>query len=127
MAKRDCLNRAALKCHLGWMGIAFLDCTVAFNVSCTVTGERRQIVRCASKPGDLVLDCFSGVTTSGVAAIRDGRLYLGIELNPEYAALSEERLKASPVWTSPMDIKRISLKLRDSAMTGRSDVFNPVI
>jgi DNA modification methylase len=75
-----------------------------------------RIVRCASNPGDLVLDCFSGSATSGVAAIKNGRRYLGIELNPEYAALSEERLKASPVWTSPMDIKQISLKLRDSAI-----------
>ena len=75
-----------------------------------------RIVRCASNPHDLVLDCFSGSATSGIAAVQNGRRYLGIELNPEFAALSEERLKGSSVWTSPTNIKQIGLKLRDAAL-----------
>jgi site-specific DNA-methyltransferase (adenine-specific) len=52
------------------------------------------IIGCASDPGDLVLDPFSGSATTGVVAIRLGRRYLGIEKSPTFAALSRERLTA---------------------------------
>jgi site-specific DNA-methyltransferase (adenine-specific) len=45
-----------------------------------------------SKEGDIVLDPFSGSGTTGEVALQKGRNYIGLELNPEYAALSEKRL-----------------------------------
>jgi DNA modification methylase len=45
-----------------------------------------------SKEGDIVLDPFSGSGTTGEVALQNGRNYIGLELNPEYAALSEKRL-----------------------------------
>jgi DNA modification methylase len=45
-----------------------------------------------SKEGDIVLDPFSGSGTTGEVAMQNGRHYIGLELNPEYAALSEKRL-----------------------------------
>lgn len=39
-----------------------------------------------------VLDPFSGTGKTGVAALKLGRSYLGVELNPEYAAISERLL-----------------------------------
>lgn len=45
-----------------------------------------------SKEGDLVLDPFSGSGTTGEVALRNGRNYIGLELNPEYAKISEKRL-----------------------------------
>lgn len=51
--------------------------------------------RCEPVPGpSTVLDPFSGTATTGVAALRHGRRYIGIELNAEYAARSEARLAA---------------------------------
>lgn len=47
----------------------------------------------ASDPGDVVLDPFSGMGTTGVAALRWKRHYLGIELVREYCEASVERLK----------------------------------
>ena len=41
----------------------------------------------------LVLDPFAGTSTTGIAALRLGRRFIGIELNPEYAAISERRLR----------------------------------
>jgi len=38
-----------------------------------------------SNPGDLVLDPFSGIGSTGYQAIKMGRKYLGVELKPEYA------------------------------------------
>jgi DNA modification methylase len=42
-------------------------------------------------PG-LVLDPFMGAGTVAVVAERIGRRWLGIELNPDFARLTEERL-----------------------------------
>jgi DNA modification methylase len=45
-----------------------------------------------SSHGDLVLDPFAGSGTVGVVALRHGRDFVGVELNPEYAALAEARI-----------------------------------
>ncbi|HEY7822270.1 MAG TPA: site-specific DNA-methyltransferase [Acidimicrobiia bacterium] len=45
-----------------------------------------------SRPGDLVLDPFAGSGTVGVVALRHNRNFIGVELNPEYAALAESRI-----------------------------------
>ena len=42
--------------------------------------------------GGTVLDPFSGSGTTGVVAVNLGREYLGIELNPEYVAMSQKRI-----------------------------------
>lgn len=62
-----------------------------------------------SKPGDTVLDPFNGAGTTGLVALRHGRSYLGIELNPEYVELTRKRLSEAlrlqigndPLHTSP--------------------------
>lgn len=46
-----------------------------------------------SAPGDVVIDPFAGSGTVGMVAKRHGREFLGIELNPEYVAMAEERCK----------------------------------
>ncbi len=51
-----------------------------------------RCILASSRPGDLVLDPFSGAATTGVAAVRRGRRYLGVELNPDYVRLGERRL-----------------------------------
>ena len=38
-----------------------------------------------SNPGDLVLDPFNGIGSTGYQAIKMGRKYIGTELKPEYA------------------------------------------
>jgi DNA modification methylase len=45
-----------------------------------------------SKEDDIVLDPFSGSGTTGEVALQNNRNYIGLELNPEYAKLSEKRL-----------------------------------
>lgn len=41
--------------------------------------------------GGVVLDTFFGAGTTGVAAIKHGRRFIGIELNPEYAEMASAR------------------------------------
>jgi DNA modification methylase len=53
-----------------------------------------RCIRAGSREGDVVLDPFSGAGTTGVACLRLGRSYLGIELNPEYLEMSRRRIDA---------------------------------
>lgn len=50
---------------------------------------------CLSLVPATVLDPFAGSSTTGVVALREGRQFLGIELNPEYCRISQERLEAA--------------------------------
>ena len=50
-------------------------------------------IQAGSRKGDLILDPFSGAGTVGMVARRLQRRYLGIELNPDYAALSRRRIE----------------------------------
>ena len=51
-----------------------------------------QLIALHSNPGDVVLDCFSGSATTGVAAINTKRHYIGCEPDAEYFEKSSERL-----------------------------------
>ncbi len=42
--------------------------------------------------GGVVLDPFCGSGTTGVVSVRNDREFIGIELNPEYAEMSERRI-----------------------------------
>ncbi len=52
-----------------------------------------RIILAASNPGDLILDPFTGSSTTGVAAVRHGRAFVGIDNNTDFLELSEKRLK----------------------------------
>ena len=50
------------------------------------------LIMAYSQVGDIVLDPFAGSGTTAVAAATLGRRYIGIELEPKYAAIAQERL-----------------------------------
>ena len=47
----------------------------------------------ATKPNDIIVDPFMGSGTTGVAAMRTGRRFIGIELDAEYYRIAEQRIK----------------------------------
>ena len=51
----------------------------------------RQLVQCCP-PGGVVLDPFMGSGTTGVACQREGRRFIGVEMNPEYVEIARGRL-----------------------------------
>jgi hypothetical protein len=53
----------------------------------------RYLVRLIAPPNGLVLDPFTGSGTTGIAAIREGMRFLGIEQSAEYAELAERRIR----------------------------------
>lgn len=63
-------------------------------------------VLAGSKEGDIVLDPFSGSGTTGEVALNLNRNYVGFELNPEYAKLSENRLNKAVGMFGEVTIER---------------------
>lgn len=50
-------------------------------------------LRLYSKPGDVVMDPFNGIGSTGYQAVKMFRRYLGFELKPEYAEQANKNLK----------------------------------
>jgi site-specific DNA-methyltransferase (adenine-specific) len=46
-----------------------------------------------SNPDDVVLDPFMGSGTTGVSAVRLGRKFIGVEVNPDYFAMARLRIE----------------------------------
>ena len=67
----------------GYAGAHFAVYPTALIEPCILAGSRE---------GDTVLDPFSGSGTTGMVALRNGRNYIGTELNPEYAEISRQRI-----------------------------------
>jgi site-specific DNA-methyltransferase (adenine-specific) len=61
----------------------------------------RELVEDFSRPGDLVLDCFAGSATTGIACNQLGRHFLGWELSPEYHAIATRRLNGDEAKPRP--------------------------
>lgn len=50
----------------------------------------RRVIQLLTEPGDLVLDCFVGSGTTAVAAIRENRDFIGIELYKPYVEMARK-------------------------------------
>ncbi len=53
-----------------------------------------RCILASTNEGDLILDPFNGSATTGVAAIKNNRQYVGIELDQDYLDVSVKRLNA---------------------------------
>jgi DNA modification methylase len=56
----------------------------------------RRCILAGTKPGDVVLDPFGGSGTTGMVALELARKAILIELNPEYAAMADQRCNVTP-------------------------------
>jgi DNA modification methylase len=83
-----CPERVCARCDAPW---AREPARVLGHLA--VRGDLRRTCRCraGARPG-LVLDPFFGAGTVGLVAERHGRDWLGIELNPRFAALATKRI-----------------------------------
>ena len=55
-----------------------------------------HFIKLHTQPGDLVLDPFMGRGWVGIAALKLGRRFLGIEIDPEHFAYAEQHLLYAP-------------------------------
>jgi len=53
----------------------------------------RYLVRTYSNPGDTVLDNTMGSGTTGVAALLEGRKFIGMESDPKYFEIAKQRIE----------------------------------
>lgn len=72
----------------------------------------RELVRICA-PGGLVLDPFAGSSTTGLAALLEGRSFLGFEMSAEYLEIGNRRL-------SELDAQAA----RGSELTGQGALFS---
>jgi DNA modification methylase len=56
-------------------------------------GVIARCLRLYSKPGDVVMDPFNGIGSTGYEAVKMSRRYIGFELKPEYAAQANANLQ----------------------------------
>lgn len=54
-------------------------------------GVLARLIQASTQPGAWILDPFSGSSTTGIAACLLGRRYLGLEIEPQYLAMSRAR------------------------------------
>jgi DNA modification methylase len=70
----------------------------AAHFACMPVALAERCIQAGCKPGGTVLDPFSGSGTTGLAAGRHGRRYVGVELNRDYLDLSlRTRLAQAPL------------------------------
>ncbi len=69
----------------------------------------------ASVPGDVVLDPFAGSGTTGVACLRLGRRFIGIEKDAKYAQVARERLAA--------EVRGLSLRDARAGQIGLAEIW----
>jgi modification methylase len=62
-----------------------------------------RVLLSASRPGDVILDPFFGTGTTGAAAKRLGRHFIGVERDETYAKVAEDRI-AAVVPAAPEDL-----------------------
>jgi site-specific DNA-methyltransferase (adenine-specific) len=53
----------------------------------------RRLIQLYTFKGDVVLDPFCGSGTACLAALKDGRHYIGYDIEPEYVKLADKRIK----------------------------------
>ena len=51
-----------------------------------------QLTLIHSNKGDVVVDCFMGSGTTGVACVNTGRKFIGVEMNERYFNVAKDRL-----------------------------------
>jgi site-specific DNA-methyltransferase (cytosine-N4-specific) len=69
--------------------------TEAFNGAHFATFPESLVspcIRAGSKERDIILDPFLGSGTVGCVALKLGRSFIGIEINPEYVEIAKNRI-----------------------------------
>ena len=64
----------------------------------------RRVIKLFSDKGDTILDCFMGSGTSAIAALAEGRHFIGIDKEEKYVQLSDKSIERYKSEASQMNI-----------------------
>ena len=87
------LKKAVRKIEHTWNGMIRQGGEERFHPTQKPLRVMEWIIDRFTSPNDLILDPFAGSGTTLVAAKMLGRRYIGIEIDPKYCAIAEERLR----------------------------------
>lgn len=79
----------------------------------------RWLVRLCSEPDDTVVDPFMGSGSTGVAAVIEGRNFIGIEQSEDYCRIGEARIQRA--LGVPCDIPRLNVKHIDTPLFNNTE------
>ncbi len=71
----------------------------------------RRFIQLLTEPGEIVLDCFMGSGTTAVAAVQQGRRFVGIELLDEYVKLAQINVQKAHLAQQQLKLPLISSPL----------------
>ncbi len=85
----------------------------------------RWLVRLVTPPGGVVLDPFMGSGTTGIAAVREGCRFVGVEQSPEYFEIAAARIAHAQRQTErePDLVREITAAVRKVRPGGQGDLF----
>ncbi len=77
----------------------------------------RRAIKLFTDPGDIVLDCFMGSGTTAVAALAEGRRYLGIDKEKRSVELGREAVRSFERYRACQESDQLDLMLRELEVT----------
>lgn len=80
-----------------------------------------RLIRMYSFFGEKVLDVFSGMATTGKAALRAERKYIGYEVNKDYYSISQKRLKEF-VESESLEIDESDIKVYNKSCKDMTEI-----
>jgi len=95
-----------------------VDVKAEFHPTQKPVALMEYLIRTYTNPGDTVLDFTMGSGTTGVAAMRTGRNFIGIELDPEYFAIAQERI---------MNAAGDYVTTKKERATGQTSIFDKLV
>ena len=77
----------------------------------------RRAIQLFTEPDEIVLDCFMGSGTTALAAINEGRKYIGIEKEKKSVAIAKKATKTINMYTN--EPEQIDLMIRELELSWR--------
>lgn len=84
-----------------------------------------ELVELFTDPNEIILDPFAGSGTTGVACLRLGRRFIGIEKDAKYAAIARERLAAESQGLSLRDARAGQVPLFPAEAIDKPELRGP--
>jgi DNA modification methylase len=98
------LSTASKRYGQFWLGSHIHRIETIFHPTQKPIGLMKWVILNCTQPGDTILDPFMGSGTTGVACIKTGRNFIGIEIDPTYYKIAEKRISEAAMQLPLLEI-----------------------